>query len=99
MFARIAERSRHAAAASFEVYHRRPRYPAEQGLRRREAAHGFLVAVAVEEHLRGPCGEVELHPPRFAFALEELLEQRRLACDLQRPALGVAAQQRRPDPL
>ena len=94
MLTRVAERSSHAAAAGIEVHHRRPRYPAEQGLRRREAAHCFLVAVAVEEHLRGPGGEVELHPPRFAFALEELFEQYRLVCDLQRPALRVVAQQR-----
>ena len=52
------------------------------------------MAVAVEEHLRGPGGEVELHPPRFAFVLEELFEQDRSAGDLQRPALSVVAQQR-----
>src|SRR4029453_11554801 len=95
VLARVAERSRHAAAASVEIDDRCSRYPAEKRFRRGEAAHCFLMTVAVQEDLRRSGAQIEPHTRGVALALEKLFEEHRPIGNAQRSTLRLAPKQGR----
>src|SRR5688572_1487723 len=92
---RVAERSGHAAAAGVEVSDARSGNALEKRPGRRQRAQRLLMAMAVEEYVRGAGLEGQRDRSVSHTALDVFLEQEARVGHLPRLSLIVAAQQRR----